>query len=322
MPDNMYQAILSLPEHLSYEPKVQNQVGPISFEKFVFLGMGGSGLVGEAMRYLKPEMDIVVHKDYGLPPVADLAERLLICVSYSGNTEEVIDGFKAGLEGGHNLAVITTGGKLLEQAKEAGVLYIELPDTGIQPRASLGLQVKAACAVTGQEELAQEIEKIDVNPQESESRGQEIAQNLKGKVPLIYASRQNTILAYFFKIAMNETGKIPAFWDVFPELNHNELTGFDINREDSELSDNIAVILLRDSEDDDRIEKRMTVLAEMYRKRSLPVYDVEVDEGSRAQKLFKSMVLAEWAAYHIAQIYGSDPDAVPMVEEFKKEIKE
>ena len=323
MADKMHESILALPKHLAYEPEVRNQAGPLTFKKFAFLGMGGSGLVGEALRFLDPGLDIISHKDYGLPEAGDLAERLLVCVSYSGNTEETVDGFNAALKAGHNLAVIATGGELLAAAKRAGVLFIELPDTGIQPRASLGLQLKAAGAFLGKDTLNKRLSDLGkvFAPREFEEKGKEIATTLKDKVPLIYASRDNTILAYFFKIAMNETGKIPAFWDVFPELSHNELMGFDVNREDRELSENLTVLILRDNADDQRIGKRMDVLTDMYRQEGLAVHDIEVLGADTAEKFFNTIVTAEWAAYHVALLYGNDPNEVPLVEEFKQEIK-
>src|SRR3989344_6101017 len=161
MKDKMREAIIGFPEQFKYEPKVENAIGHlVKFERFALVGMGGSALVGDLIKRLDPNLDIIVHKNYGLPKGVNLDGRLLVLVSYSGNTEETLDAFDHALKAGHHLAVISTGGKLLEKAKKIGVLYVKLPDTGIQPRVSLGFQVRAALALMQQDGLYKEVCKL------------------------------------------------------------------------------------------------------------------------------------------------------------------
>ena len=147
---------------------------------------------------------------------------------------------------------------------------------------------------------------------------EKLAETLKGKVPVIYSSATNKSIAYNWKIKFNETGKIPAFYNVVPELNHNEMTGFDAKESSAKLSENFHFIFLKDDSDHPQNLKRMEVMEKLYADRGFPVSVLELRGSSKIEKIFSSLVLADWAAYHTAEIYGLESEQVPMVEEFKK----
>jgi glucose/mannose-6-phosphate isomerase len=136
---------------------------------------------------------------------------------------------------------------------------------------------------------------------------------------VIYASNRNYSIAYNWKIKFNETGKIPAFCNVFPELNHNEMTGFDIR---DKLSENFHFIFLHDSADYERIQKRMYVTAEQLKERGFSVEHIDVQGISPLSKIFSSLVFADWASLYVAKQYGREPEDVPMIEELKKRLVE
>ena len=261
-------------------------------------------------------MDLRVHQDYDLPLI--FKDTLVIASSYSGNTEEPISSFTEAVKRGLPLAVISTGGKLLELAKEHKVPYIQIPDTGIQPRAALGFTVKALLQMVGEKELLEESSSLAtlLHATSFEEQGKALAKTLQGKIPIIYSSRRNFAIAYNWKIKFNETGKVPAFYNVFPELNHNEMAGFGVE----ELNKPFLVILLQDEKDDPRIQKRMEVLRRLYQDRGLIVERISLAGSFQLLKVFSSLVLADWTAYFTALIHGADPEQVPMIEEFKKQI--
>ena len=155
-------------------------------------------------------------------------DETLILSSYSGNTEEVISAFEKGIEHNLSIVIISTGGKLIELAKKHSISYIQMPDTNIQPRNAIGYSLKALLKVIGDEKTLEELSKLSesLNPSEYEEEGKELAEKLKSKVPVIYSSTRNMPIAYNWKIKFNETGKIPAFYNVFPELNHNEMAAY------------------------------------------------------------------------------------------------
>ena len=334
----MYEAIKNFHKQFSHQPEIKNVEFLYDTSSFIVIGMGGSALAPKLLKTHLPELDITVHSDYGLPkyPLASLKKKLIILSSYSGNTEEVIDAFQKGKDLNLNMAVITVGGELLKLAIENKIPYIELPNTGVQPRSALGFSVKGFLKLVGENGELKKITELTttLNGVDYEEAGKALAGKLKNYVPVIYASLDNLSLAYNWKIKFNETGKIPAFYNVFPELNHNEMTGFDLARsvnakgvdstEREKLNMQFYIILLKDGEDDPRIGKRMEVLEKLYKDRNLKVEMIELGAKSKRgdtwHKVFSSLLLADWAAYYTAQSYGLEAEQVPMVEEFKKII--
>jgi glucose/mannose-6-phosphate isomerase len=321
---SMRDAIQNFNKQFEYEPKIENAENFKVRKKFIVIGMGGSHWMADLLKTWKPSLDIVIHNNYGLPALADdvLENSLVVASSYSGNTEETIDGFHSARRKQLPLIVISTGGTLVDLAREHSVPYIQMPDTGIQPRSALGFSTRALLEAMGEEEGLAESRGLAgaLDPGAYEDAGRAIAERTRGKVPVIYASARNASLAHVWKIKFNETGKIPAFANVFPELNHNEMTGFDVKDTTGKLSENFYFLILRDSEDHPSILKRMDVLERLYKDRGLPVEMVEIEGPSKFHKIFSSLILADWAAYYTAEQYGLESEQVPMVEEFKKMI--
>ena len=320
----MYDVIIGSPKQFIFEPQIGNKGELKKFKKFVIIGMGGSHLAGDLLKLIKPEIDISIHSSYGLPkiPIEDLRERLIIINSYSGNTEEALDAYLEAGRLGLRRAIITVGGKLLAKAKSDLVPFVEMPNFNIQPRSALALNLKSFLKLTGQEETLQAISKLSDNfhPGNFEREGKELASELRGYVPIIYASDKNQTLAYNWKIKLNETGKIPAFYNVFPELNHNEMTGFDVQDSTQKLSEKFYFIFLSDSEDNVQIQKRMDVTTKLYEERGLKTKTIPLSGENLYQKIFNSLTLADFVAYFTALNYGLESEEVPMVEELKKLI--
>lgn len=339
---SMHDTIKNFNVQFAYEPEIENseksalrcEEGGRRFGKFIIAGMGGSNLVAELLKIRDPYLDIITHRNYGLPPLLhdEFKERLFIANSYSGNTEETVDSLEQAVKEGYPAAVIATGGKLIERARKLGLPYIQMPATGIQPRSALGYNIKAVLKMMGREDLMEEVTKLKdkLKPSEYEEGGRELAEKIRGRVPVIYAAERNFGIAYNWKIKFNETGKIPAFYNIFPELNHNEMTGFDNAQKDGGSGDFVAerkklnipfhFIFLKDPDDHSKIQKRMEITEKLYRERGLPLEVLELIGEGHFHKIFSSLVLADWAAYYTALGYGLEPEKVPMVEEFKKLI--
>lgn len=319
------EAIKNFQTQFEFKPIIENAGKLKKYEKFIIAGMGGSNLAPELLKIRRPNLDIISHRNYGLPnlPAKTLKNSLIIASSYSGNTEETIDAFRLAVQKKYPAAAIAVGGKLLELAKKYKKPFIQLPDTGIQPRSATGFSTKALLKLIRDQEVLREISELAeiLKPYELERAGKTLAKKLKGLVPVIYASERNRAIAYNWKIKLNETGKIPAFINVFPELNHNEMTGLDVIDSTRELSKNLHFIFLKDPADNPRIGKRMNITERLYRERQLPVEVMVLSGKSVFHKIFSSLVLADWVSYYLAQEYGAEATEVPMVEEFKKLIK-
>lgn len=322
----MYEAIKFFYKQFSYEPKIVNRDNFVQKSKFVIAGMGGSAHAALILKTWKPELDIIIHRNYSLPklPMKELKNRLIILSSYSGNTEEPIDAFKKAKENNLNMAVVAASGKLLLLAKENNIPYIELPDKNIQPRAALGLSTMAFLKFMGEEDGLNEIRELTISLNKTiyEEKGKALAEKIKNHIPVIYASDHNYSLVYIWKIKLNETGKIPAFCNIFPELNHTEMISFNIKDSIRELCNKFSFIILKDKEDSPKILKRMKVTEKLYKNRGLDVETLELEEGDAWHKIFSCLLLADWTSYYTALGYGLEPNEVLMVEKFKKLILE
>ena len=319
------QDIKNYASQFAYQPVVEN-AGKLKkkFSKFVVIGMGGSHLAADIIKAWHPELDIVMWSNYGLPGLLDkdLKDRLIILSSYSGNTEETLDAFAVARAKHLSIAVVGADGKLIRSAQKFGVPYAQIPDRTLQPRMATGYSLMALLAVMGEKMLLQEAHELakQLHPAREERRGQDLSKRLYGSVPVIYSSAKNAAIGHNWKIKFNETGKVPAFSNMVPELNHNEMTGFDAKEKATSLSRGFRFVFLKDGLDDRRILKRMSVLEKLYHDRGFKVEIVLLQGKSDLQKIFNGLILADWTAYYTAQLYGVDPEHVPMVEEFKKLI--
>ncbi|MEX2090737.1 MAG: SIS domain-containing protein [Candidatus Paceibacterota bacterium] len=316
--DNYVKTIKKFHEQFSFEPEIINEDKLVRKDKIIIAGMGGSRLVGDILRMWKPDKEIIVHSDYNLPAVSRerLNDSLIIANSYSGNTEETIDAALKALELGLSLAVVAGGGKLIDIANGNGLPYVKVPADHVPARSDLGHDLLAILKVIGDDDgLAEASLLKTMNGEELEDQGKDLAAALQDKISVIYTSERNMELGYIWKIILNETAKVPAFCNRFPELNHNEIAG-----SESEMSKNFHFVFLRDVDDDrtGRIGLRMEKLDEIYGRKDLPVTKLELEGESHLKKIFSSIVLAHWTAYYLAKYYKVDPEKTEIIEEFKK----
>lgn len=318
----IYDDIRNFNKQFEYEPKVENASRLKKRGKFIVAGMGGSHLSADILKAWKPDLDISIWNDYGLPHLKDIKERLIIANSYSGRTEETIDAFNAARLKHLPLATVSIGGKLIGLAQKFKIPYVQMPDLHMQPRMALGSNLRALLAVMGDKNGLQESKELagELHPSRHEASGKTLAKRLYGSVPIIYTSLRNAVIAQNWKIKFNETGKIPAFCNVLPELNHNEMTGFDAKAKTAALSHKFHFVFLKDIEDDKRLVRRMNILEKIYRDRGFAVEVIFLQGQNRLHKIFNSLSLADWTAYYAAKQYSAEPEQVPMVEEFKKLI--
>lgn len=319
----MRDAIGRFQEQFAWRPSIEHAeaIRPHSF--VIVCGMGGSHLGPWLIREYGNHPEFIIHRDYGLPQVPQhiLENALVILSSHSGGTEEVLDSGREAIARGLPTAAATTGGKLAEFAREHAIPHVVFPHFDLQPRVATPLSMLSIAALIGDEQLDAAIRAAGaaIDARALEAEGRRLAEKLYGKVPVIYASTHNTPLAYMWKIKVNETGKVPAFYNVFPEMNHNELCGFDIVESTRANSVNMHAIFLEDSTDHPRIQKRMQAAAEVLAEKGIPLERVAL-EGEGLEKAFRAATLADWLALSLAEHYGVPDEEVPVVEDFKRRI--
>lgn len=321
----MEESILKFAEQFSYNPEIKNpEKLKGNYENFILSGMGGSHLSADVLKAHDPSLRLYVHKSYGIPKnKAEFNEKsLFIASSYSGNTEEVLDFADEAYSRGYDLIIISTGGKLIDFATEHDLPYIQIPDAGIQPRVALGFSAIALASLVSPN-IIPDLNNLKntLTPDSLKDDGKELAKILANKIPIIFTSERNLAVAYNWKIKINETGKIPAFYNVFPELNHNEMQGYDFTEGNKQLSENFHFIFIGDSEDHPRIIKRMEVLEEQLQEKGLPVNKIYLSGQNRFEEIFNSLLLADWTALGLSEFYETEAEQVPLIEDFKKRIK-
>jgi len=317
----MEQSIINFNKQFEYDPVIRNvEKLKDKYEHFILCGMGGSHLSAGIIKTHKPGIELYVHRDYELPPYSEdfLKSSLLIASSHSGNTEEVLSFLSSAMEKGLDVVIVTTGGKLFDIAVSEQLPHVVIPNENVQPRLALGFSALAIAKIMQNDELVSEIKNIgkDLNSENLKEEGISLANSIGTKIPVIYASNKNLTVAYNWKIKFNETAKTPAFYNLFPELNHNEMQGY----QDENYNQNFHFIFLKDTTDNERIQKRMDVLADLLEGKGYEVTSLDLSGKNILDKIFTSLLIADWTALELAKIKGTDPQSVPFIEDFKNKL--
>lgn len=319
---SFYEIVKNYSKQFLFNPQIVGNLKRNS-RYFIICGMGGSHLAGDILKSLYS--NIFVHKNYGLPnlPKEILKNSLIITISHSGNTEETIDSFSTALKNKFKVLAISTNGKLLELSKKYKVPYIEIPGKEFQPRLALGYHLKALIKVIDPKiDISFLSDSLQVEKLEREGKG--LSEKLKNKIPIIYSSEKNEFLPYNFKIKFNETSKIPAFCNVFPELNHNEMEGV-LNS-----NEKFCFIFIKDESDHKRIIKRMEILERFLKNKKFKVLKINLKNYSskrlnnlqnRFNQIFSTLILGDFVSYFLAKYYKKDPEKVIFIERFKEWIR-
>lgn len=297
------------------------------YSKVIIAGMGGSSLPASIIEtYLGEKITVPIYicQNYSLPKEAN-KESLVFASSFSGNTEETLSVYKECRRKKIQMVGITTGGELAKWCVKDKVPKIELPQEGIQPRCGTGYMFTGILAAMTKAGLApnksQEIKATAraLTKMTFEENAKQIAPKLKGKLIIVYASEKYKEVARIWKIKFNENSKVLAFYNYFPELNHNETAGFTNFRKENIPT---VVIILRNKADHPRILKRMEITSDIIREKGGEVVNIEMPEGNPLTQIFGTLYFGDFVTYYLALEYGTDPSPIEVVEYLKKRLKE
>ena len=303
-------------------------------ENIVVLGMGGSGISGDVAKALFDShcrVPILVTRRYRLP--AFVGEKTLtIAVSYSGNTEETLSALDEAVARRSQIVVISSGGRISEVASRGRAGLIKIP-AGLQPRAALGylsipllilfekLQLVGSLAAALDEMVALVEglgQRYGPDAPESVNPAKQLARKLVGKMPVIYGTAPITALAAFrFKCQVNENAKCPGAWNILPELDHNELAGW---QQLKDVSRYFYLIWLRDAEEHDQTKKRVEATTDLIVDQFAGVGEYWAVGASPAARLFSLISLADFTTAYLALLNGLDPSPVERIEQLKRRL--
>jgi len=307
-----------------------------AISNIVVTGLGGSAIGGDLLRTYaagKVPVPIVVNRDYVLPGFVG-PDTLVFAVSYSGNTEETLSAYAEALSRGASVIAITTGGKLGEAARRDGVPVINIPG-GIFPRAANGFLFISTLKVLHRlgllpdltEEITETVDLLEnmrkeLGPEAAveENPAKQIALKLYNKIPVIWGSAGITeVVAQRWKGQINENAKSPAYWNVLPELNHNEIVGFQFP---AEILKKIHVIILRDKGDHPRVQKRIEITKEVIQNAIDGCTEVWPSGEEVLSRLYSLIYTGDFASVYLAALYGADPGPVKVIDFLKQELRD
>jgi glucose/mannose-6-phosphate isomerase len=299
----------------------------------ILAGMGGSALPGVFLQSwpgLSVPFEIV--RNYSLPKYAD-SHTLVIASSYSGNTEEALEALADAEARGAQVAVIAAGGKLAALATEKGYPLFAVPG-GIQPRMSSFYFMAAFVHLLGSlglipDDSGQQLKDTAqwLQSQAADWRAEvptaknsakQLAQELMGKTVIVYGGPLMAAAANKMKICMNENAKNLAWWNAYPEFNHNEMIGWSSHPTEKPF----AVVEIRSKLEHPRVQKRFEVAARILSGMRPAPHVIEPQGDTLPKQLFWSSMYGDFVSIYLALLNGINPTPVDLVEKFKKALDE
>ena len=305
-------------------------------DSIAVLGMGGSGVSGDVVQaVVEPRLPVPWRtiKSYGPLPEWIGRNTLVFAVSYSGSTEETVAALNEAHERGARAIAVSSGGPLRDLAAKYGLAHIEVP-TGLQPRASLGfltLPILAALVEVGlvpdmQDDVDEAIAvlaKLEKRCHRSRSRSEnpakDLAARIAGRIPVVYGGAGlGAVAAYRFKCDLNEYGKTPAFWHQCPELNHNEIVGWNVLGDLT--TERFVAVLLCNADEHPRIALRFEITRSLIEDQFAEVIEVPTEGHSSLARLLSLILVTQLAAIYVGFSYEVDPGPVEVIQNLKKQL--
>ncbi len=301
--------------------------------KVVISGMGGSAIGGDLARSLaasEAKVPILVHRDYQLPAFVD-GRTLVIVSSYSGNTEETLTSFEQALGAKSKILAITTGGKLKAAAQQIGIPVFNITYKA-PPRAALGVSLlptlcflqrlgfladKSADVAETVQVLEGMSQKLDAGIITSGNPAKQLAQRLHGNLPVVYGADVAAEVARRWKTQFNENSKAWAFYEIFPELNHNAVVGYQFPQE---LLGRIRVIMLRSAFIHPRIQLRYRITCELLDRVKVGYEFVDGVGKSALSQMLSLVLFGDYVSYYLAILYRIDPSPVKVIDYLKAQL--
>ncbi len=298
--------------------------------------MGGSAIAGDLfLGYVQDELKLpaLVNRDYNIPNFVN-QNTLFIATSYSGNTEEALSTLNKAHERKATIVGISSDGELEEFCRKNDYTFIKVP-SGLPPRQALGflffplvflferlgfISSKKA-EVSETEKLLQELlGRYNMAIHSTNNVANQIAQSVYNSIPLIYTGAPFLhVLPVRWRNQFNENSKILAFSNVFPELNHNEIMGWEGIKK---LRDYVRVLLLRDTEESRRMQQRISITKKIIQDQGVQLGEVFSEGQSRLARLFSLIYVGDWASYYLAMLNEKDPIKIDSIDLLKQKLSE
>jgi len=305
------------------------------FAHIIVAGMGGSAIGADILAgYIAPfcQVPFTVLRGYQLPAWVAGKNDLVICSSHSGNTEETLSVFQECLEKRCTLMTISTGGRLLEEAREKGVVSWTFEHAG-QPRAAVGFSFgmllnlfsrlglipdQAQALQQAVAAMRQFMSQIDAQVPVEENLAKRIAGQSLGRFPLIFGAEHLEAVARRWKTQMNEIGKALAQFEFLPEADHNTLAGL-VNPE--ELLTKTYALFLTSTRYHPRNQKRFDFTAKEFKLAGAVVDKIACQTDTSLAEIWSGILLGDFISFYQAMAYEVDPTPVDVLEDLKRALR-
>ena len=334
---NMLKLLLTFPEQFKQAVDIGNsfdfKIDPKKIKQIVFVGMGGSAIGGDLIfSYLNNDLTIptFVNRNYFLPAFVDQSS-LVIVSSFSGNTEESLSSFEDARTRNAQILCITSGGELEQKARRNDVPIIFIPGN-MQPRAALAYLsipilialIKSGFTSVDKADFEETQKLLQSNarlyaPENADNPALNHAQKLFNKVPLIYSTNNLLqVAANRWKCQFSENAKLLAFYNVFPELNHNEIVGWE---KLPDILKMFQIIYLKDKSDFSRNQNRMDITREILDNVTNPIIQVNSEGNSTLARLFTIIYLGDMISFYLAMLNKVDPTPIDKIQRLKERLR-
>jgi len=287
--------------------------------KVVIAGMGGSAIAGLILKDLFPEMDIVVERNYFPNTTIDEHTLVIVC-SYSGNTEETLSYYDYAVRLTDHAMVLTTGGELLKKAKLDNISYHLLPK-GYPPRSALGFSLTFLISIFDKEGISNiDIDCLKTFSKEAATKKSEVyalAKKIHKTMPIIVTEEDLSSIGFRLKSQLNENSKMLSYNITIPEMNHNEIIGWENKNIDKKFFSMIWIHIGWPKN-----VERMKITNEILSKKVSHVAHLTIPDKvpKNLTSLFFLINYIDWLSYWCGILNDVDIDAVKSIDLLKKKI--
>lgn len=305
------------------------------FNKIIFAGLGGSAIGADLIKsylYAESKLPILVFREYDLPAILD-PQTLVFILSYSGNTEETLSAYNQARSSQATIIGISSDGKLKQECLNDSRTFVEIP-SGLPPRCALGylsiipLRILERLGLAPSQE-AQIKETISVlkglrddnlNPRIGlkENIAKFIAHKIFNKYCLAYSASVNfDVVLTRFRAQLNENSKSLASSHCLPEMNHNEIVGW---QNPKRLFKNFVVLFFKDKDMHPRVKKRIAISQDILKKENIEIWEINSRGESLLSRIFALIYIGDFISFYLAVLYGVDPTPVERIVYLKKQL--
>ena len=296
-----------------------------SFKNVIISGLGGSGIGGTIVSEFVSNTSILpinVIKGYDIPKYTN-EDTLVICSSCSGNTEETIEVFNKSLHKNCEIVCISSGGLLIDLAKEKNLNYILLPKAK-SPRTMIGYSITQILFILYNydiisydfvNEILNSADLIDKYQNKIQNESEKITEILFGKIPILYSCEGFSGMVTRFKQQLNENSKMLGFTNTIPEMNHNELVGW------RNKNNNLAVIFFKNEKDYYRNIKRLEINKKIISKYTSSIIEIESKGNSIIENTFYLINLCDHVSYNLSKKNNVIAEEIDVIDYLKSELQ-